>query len=199
MTNEIFTISRSTLTCPQGSTIFITGGSSGIGLETALLLHQIGNNNVVVVDRTDLHRSAPQSLISSPRFHYQKCDVTSWESQRAAFEATINKFGSIEAVFINAGIGEYGNQFFQDNLDQDGLLQEPDHKTVNIDLIGANYTMKLAIYYMKNRPSGKAKGGSIVLTTSLAGYLASTGAPLYSAAKHGIISRPNYGTFVSRN
>src|SRR5271170_4673529 len=34
---------------------------------------------------------------------------------------------------------------------------------------------------------GKGRGGSIVMTASLAGYLASAGAPLYSAAKHGIV------------
>ncbi|KAK1908379.1 hypothetical protein P3342_009228 [Pyrenophora teres f. teres] len=36
------------------------------------------------------------------------------------------------------------------------------------------------------RKNGK-EGGSIVLTASLAGYLASAGAPLYSAAKHGVV------------
>jgi NAD(P)-dependent dehydrogenase (short-subunit alcohol dehydrogenase family) len=51
--------------------------------------------------------------------------------------------------------------------------------------------VKLAIYWMrKDAEYGKGRGGSIVTTASfasLAGYLASTGAPLYSAAKHGIV------------
>jgi NAD(P)-dependent dehydrogenase (short-subunit alcohol dehydrogenase family) len=34
---------------------------------------------------------------------------------------------------------------------------------------------------------GKGRGGSVVMTASLAGYLASAGAPLYSAAKRGIV------------
>ncbi len=50
----------------------------------------------------------------------------------------------------------------------------------------ANDTVKLAIYWMrKDAKHGKGRGGSIVMTASLAGYLASAGAPLYSAAKHG--------------
>jgi NAD(P)-dependent dehydrogenase (short-subunit alcohol dehydrogenase family) len=48
----------------------------------------------------------------------------------------------------------------------------------------ANDTVKLAIYYL--RKNGQA-GGTIVLVASLAGYLASAGAGLYSAAKHGIV------------
>jgi NAD(P)-dependent dehydrogenase (short-subunit alcohol dehydrogenase family) len=39
----------------------------------------------------------------------------------------------------------------------------------------------------KRKGSGKGSGGSIVMTASLAGYLASAGAPLYSAAKHGVV------------
>ncbi|EXJ92979.1 hypothetical protein A1O3_01535 [Capronia epimyces CBS 606.96] len=185
MVLEPFTVSRDRLTGPRDSTVLITGGSSGIGLQTAILLHDLGNN-VIVLDRTQPHPSAPKSLISSPRFLYRQCDISSWKSQRAAFEAGFQKFGSIDGVFVNAGIAEYKDQFFGDELDQDGLLKEPDRRTLDIDLHAANDTTKLAIYYMKKRPD-RNKGGAIVMTASLAGYLASTGAPLYSAAKHGIV------------
>ena len=67
-------------------------------------------------------------------------------------------------------------------MDAEGKLKEPDRKTLDIDMNGASDTTKLAIFYLrKNR-----EGGSIVMTASLAGYLASAGAPLYSAAKHGM-------------
>ncbi|KAF2809747.1 uncharacterized protein BDZ99DRAFT_463514 [Mytilinidion resinicola] len=49
---------------------------------------------------------------------------------------------------------------------------------------GAADTVKLGIHYL--RKNGR-EGGAIVLTSSLAGYLASAGAPLYSAAKHGVV------------
>ncbi|KAK5311446.1 hypothetical protein LTR93_011720 [Exophiala xenobiotica] len=185
MTTQAFTVKHDKLSGPKDNTVLITGGSSGIGLQTAILLHDLGNN-VIVLDRTEPQSSAPKSLTSSPRFLYQNCDVTSWKSQRAAFEAGVKKFGAIDAVFINAGITEYKDQFFKDELDKDGLLKEPDRRTVDIDMHAANDTAKLAIYYLKNKGLGK-KGGSIVMTASLAGYLASAGAPLYSAAKHGIV------------
>jgi len=184
MANEAFTVSRDKLNGPRDSTILITGGCSGIGLQTAILLHDLGNN-VVVVDRAQPHPSAPAALLSSPRFLYQQADVTDWKSQRAAFEAAVKNFGSIDSVFVNAGIAEYKNQFFVDELDGDGLLKEPDKRVYNIDMNAANDTTRLAIYYLQNKKPGQKKGGSIVMTASLAGYLASAGAPQYNAAKHG--------------
>jgi len=184
MATQAFTISREQLKGPRDSTVLITGGSSGIGLQTALLLHDLGNN-VVVVDRKPPHPSTSHSLTSSPRFLFQQADITSWKSQRAAFEAAVQKFGGLDGVFVNAGVAEYGDQFFKDELDADGLLKEPDRRVVDIDLHAANDTAKLAIYYLRHQGAGPKKGGSIVMTASLAGYLASAGAPLYSAAKHG--------------
>jgi NAD(P)-dependent dehydrogenase (short-subunit alcohol dehydrogenase family) len=89
---------------------------------------------------------------------------------------------------VNAGIAEYKDQFFKDELDPDGQLAEPDRRTVDIDLHAANDTVMLAVYWMrKDANHGNGRGGSIAMTASLAGYLASAGAPLYSSAKHGIV------------
>jgi NAD(P)-dependent dehydrogenase (short-subunit alcohol dehydrogenase family) len=64
-------------------------------------------------------------------------------------------------------------------------LQEPDRRVYDVDLSAANDTLKLAIHYMRKKRTPGSQGGNIVMTASLAGYLASAGAPLYSAAKHG--------------
>lgn len=184
MATETFGISHSELSGPKSSTVLITGGSSGIGLQTTLLLHSVSEtNNIIVLDRQP-PQNAPQSLLKSPRFLFQQCDLTSWASQRSGFAAGVQKFGGIDHVFVNAGIAEYQDQFFKDELDGEGLLKGPDRRVIEIDMNAANDTVKLAIHHMRNRKDGK-KGGSIVLTASLAGYLASAGAPLYSAAKHG--------------
>ena len=84
-------------------------------------------------------------------------------------------------MFVNAGIAEYKDQFFNDELDVDGKLKEPDRRVLNVDMDAASDTTKLAIHYLRKNK----EGGAIVMTASLAGYLASAGAPLYSAAKHG--------------
>jgi NAD(P)-dependent dehydrogenase (short-subunit alcohol dehydrogenase family) len=185
--NKAFTITRESLTSPTNKTVVITGGSSGIGLNTAIILHGLGNN-IVIVDRQPPQKDAPASLTSSSRVLFQQCDITSWPSQRSAFENGYKKFGSIDGCFVNAGIAEYKDQFFQDELDSNGLLAEPDRRVIDIDMQAADDTVRLAIHYMRKK-TGANKGGSIVMTASLAGYLASAGAPLYSAAKHGTSRR----------
>jgi len=91
---------------------------------------------------------------------------------------------NVDGKPTTAGISEYKDQFFNDDLDSDGKLAQPDHRVLDIDLNAAADTVKLAIHFMRQHGGG---GGSIVITTSLAGYLASAGAPMYSAAKHGVV------------
>lgn len=193
MATEAFTIDPKSLKSPNNSVSLVTGGSSGIGLQTAVLLSKIcPNNKIVVLDRNPPTLLAPKELINSDRFLFLQCDLTFWPAQRAAFETAVLKFGSIDNVFVNAGIAEYKDQFFKDEMDESGKLKEPDRRVYTIDLNAANDTVKLALYHMRHRNDGK-KGGNIVMTASLAGYLASAGAPLYSAAKHGKSTSVNEG------
>ncbi|KAF2487812.1 hypothetical protein BDY17DRAFT_314672 [Neohortaea acidophila] len=196
MASPSFTLTPKTANPPRNKTILITGGGSGIGLATAHYLHEREyNNNVVAVD---LATNPPgvEELKLSPRFLYLQCDVTSWASQRSAFQRAADFFGRIDCVFVNAGLAEMGEQIFTDATDRQGQLQEPDRRTIDVDIRAVGDSLKLAVYHLRNdmdaktsqrRGSGRGQGGSIVMTASLAGYLASAGAPLYSAAKHGVV------------
>jgi NAD(P)-dependent dehydrogenase (short-subunit alcohol dehydrogenase family) len=184
---QTFTISRSDLKGPNSSVTLITGGAAGIGLQTALVLHSISpTNKVILLDRQPPNKEqAPKDFLDSDRVLALQCDITDWRSQREAFETGFQRFGAIDNVFVNAGIAEYKDQFFKDDLDDEGKLQEPDRRVYDVDLSAANDTLKLAIHYMRKKRSSGSQGGNVVMTASLAGYLASAGAPLYSAAKHG--------------
>lgn len=198
MASQPFSLTPGTANPPKDSTILITGGAGGIGLATALFLHQ-HNNNIICLDRpSSPPPTLPSHLTSSPRFLYLSCDVTSWSSQRSAFARGAAHFNNsgIDHVFINAGVAEIGEQIFTDRLDAQDELAEPNRTTIDVDIRAVGDSIKLAVYHLRNdgggglserKGSGKGKGGSIVMTASLAGYLASAGAPLYSAAKHGVV------------
>lgn len=193
---KTFNISRSDLKSPTDCVTLITGGAAGIGLQTALLLHDIcPNNKIILLDRQKPHpQQAPTLFIDSECVLALQCDLTDWNSQREAFEAAIQRFGQINNVFVNAGIAEYKDQFFKDEFDDQGKLREPDRRVYDVDLAAANDTVKLAIHYMRKNKNG----GNVVMTASLAGYLASAGAPLYSAAKHGPLFSFNIIPFLTR-
>lgn len=196
MASPAYSLTPETAHPPRHSTIVITGGASGIGLATAQYLHYGEyKNNVVVLDRAPNPASVSE-LKKSNRFLYIPCDVTDWVSQRNAFSKAATFFGRIDCVFVNAGIAELGEQIWTDEYDRNGDLEEPDRKCIDIDIRSVGDTLKLAMYHLRNdsdatsgkrKGSGKGQGGSIVMTASLAGYLASAGAPLYSAAKHGVV------------
>jgi NAD(P)-dependent dehydrogenase (short-subunit alcohol dehydrogenase family) len=178
---KVFSVELSQLKNLKNKVVLITGGASGIGLATAKLLTTLDpSNKVSIVDLAP----PPPSFLSASNTHqvlFQKCDITNWQSLRSAFANTAKHYGRIDAVFVNAGIAEYGDQFFDETLDETGQLKEPDRRVLKINLDAASDTVKLAIHHLRKNK----EGGSIIMTASLAGYLASAGAGLYSAAKHG--------------
>jgi len=84
----------------------------------------------------------------------------------------------VDLVFANAGIGETTN-YFTDNLDSHGNLQEPSSTLMDVNLRGMLYTIKLAWFAMKQQKSG----GSIVLTTSATAYVPWQSLAVYTSVK----------------
>lgn len=90
----------------SGRPIAITGASSGIGLATALACTRAGMPVTVAARRADRLAEVVQRIrAQGGRAIAVECDVTSPEQCRAVTERTIAEFGSIYAVFANAGYG----------------------------------------------------------------------------------------------
>lgn len=185
MPPKTFTLTPSSIsrTAFANNHVLITGGSSGIGLSTAELLLSF-NAKLTILDI-----NAPPA--TSPLHNHKSVlvvlgDIRDWKYQRAAFTQAVKHHGELAGVFVNAGIGENSDVFFTDELDKDGELKEIDHKVLDIDIRATADTVKLAIHHMRKNDGGKGSG-TIVCTASLAGYLASKGLPLYSAAKFGVV------------
>jgi len=171
------TVDQASLHGLANKTVIITGGASGIGLEAARLFYSLGSK--VVVADVNGPREEPEFLVSD-RVVFITCDITRWSSLLDVFHTAQLKFGAVDIVCANAGINEVGDQFFDLQLGSDGRPQEPDQRTVDVNLKGTINTVALAIYSMS------AHGGSIILTSSLGGYLGVPKMPLYVASKHGV-------------
>jgi NADP-dependent 3-hydroxy acid dehydrogenase YdfG len=146
----------------------ITGASSGIGAATARHAAQAGYRLVLAARSTDRLEQLASELGGAERALAVRCDVTEWEQQRAMVEAALERFGSLDVVFANAGFGAAR-----------GFLKEtPEYwrSMVLTNVYGAALTIRATMEELKR------SRGHFLLTGSVAGRRALPGS-LYSATK----------------
>jgi NAD(P)-dependent dehydrogenase (short-subunit alcohol dehydrogenase family) len=168
-------ISPSDLSCLANKVAIVTGGGSGIGLATAHLFAE-HEAHVVIADL-----KPPVTPVASSIF--AKCDVTIWADILSAFSLAQGKFGAVDILVANAGIGEIDGDIFHDEYDATGQLKEPTYRTLDINLVGVMSCVKVAVSHFRKQ----GRQGRIVMTASTAGYMSEPGVPIYSAAKHGVV------------
>lgn len=149
----------------------ITGGASGIGLATAKKLLGEGSN-VVLVDRNQDVSNIAKSL--SNNCIGIRCDVSSDTDVQKCVNEVIEKFGHIDYLVANAGIGGGPNKAHEVSVDEWNKV------------IGVNQT---GIFLMNKYVIGemlKTGGGAIVNTSSMYGLVGTTMSFAYSASKGAI-------------
>ena len=81
-----------------GQVVFITGGTSGLGADTAELFVEEGARVFVV----DLAERDILKRLGGSNAHFQKCDVSSPEDCENAIKACIEQYGRLDVLFHNA-------------------------------------------------------------------------------------------------
>lgn len=155
-------------------TALITGGSKGIGLGIARALVVEGMNvaitgrDKVAIEKavTELNTIRPSAVIGI------QADVRDLSSQQKAVEQVLSKWGSLDVLIANAGLGYFAP------VDQ--LTVEQWNEIIDTNLTGAFYSIKAAVDALK-----KSKGYIITLS-SLAGTNFFAGASAYNASKFGL-------------
>lgn len=148
----------------------ITGASKGIGFGIAEALLKLGVKVVITSRSQESADEAAQKLgggvlaIAS--------DVKNWESQQKAVEQTISKFGQLDFLIANAGVGHFAPI--------DEMDPELWHDTIDTNLTGVFYSVKAAI------PALKESKGYIITISSLAGTNFFPEASAYNASKFGL-------------
>ena len=148
-------------------TMVITGASSGIGAATARMAASQGWSLVLAARSRDRLDSLVAG-IGGDRALAVTCDVNDWDDQQALAAAAIERFGSIDSVFANAGFGGPGGFT--------GSTPEAWREMVLTNVYGAALTVRATLDHLKESK------GHLLLTGSVAGRKAIPGS-LYSCTK----------------
>jgi NAD(P)-dependent dehydrogenase (short-subunit alcohol dehydrogenase family) len=150
----------------------ITGGAGGIGKATAKLFLQEGAKVVIVDISKDILEKASFEL-NHENLSYCVADVSKAEDNQKFVEHTLEVYDKIDVFFANAGIegtsrpiDEYPNEIFD--------------KVIAVNLKGVWLGCKHVIPKMK-------QGGSVMITSSVAGLKGFAGLGAYVATKHAVI------------
>jgi NAD(P)-dependent dehydrogenase (short-subunit alcohol dehydrogenase family) len=161
----------------EGKVGLVTGGTSGIGRDTAVLFAKVGAK-VVVAGRREPEGEETIELIRAAGGDglFVKTDVSKASEVDALIQKAGEKFGRLDIAFNNAGVeGVWLPIVRQSEEDWD--------RTIGINLKGVWLCMKYEIRQMLRQGGG----GAIVNMASINGLIGAAGAAAYSASKHGVI------------
>lgn len=155
----------------------VTGGGSGIGRATALILAREGSRVMVGdVSEPDGEETVRMIRKDGGEAEFLRADVARSADAEALVAAAVAKFGRLDCAFNNAGIA--GSQ----HKTADYSEEEWD-RIIAVNLKGVWLCMRAEIRQF----SAQRSKGAIVNTASAAGLVAAHSMPVYTAAKHGVV------------
>lgn len=156
----------------ENKVVVITGGSSGLGAETARHLVQAGAKVVLGARRLDRLWALAQELDLGAEVIVQT-DVTDRAQVQALVARAVETHGRIDVMLNNAGVMPLAplETLRVDEWDQ----------TIDVNVKGVLYGIAAALPHMKVQ-----KSGQIINVSSVAGHLVSAGGVVYSASKFAV-------------
>lgn len=150
----------------DGLVALVTGGASGIGAAIAAELVR-GGAQVAVLD-------LEADQVDEPLAGFT-CDVADDASVRAAVQGVVDRFGGLDIVINNAGIGAQGT--VADNDDAEW------HRAFDINVVGMVRVSRAALPHLR-----ASQAAAIVNTCSIAATAGLPQRALYSATKGAVLS-----------
>lgn len=156
----------------KNSTILITGGTSGIGLEFVKQLTAIGST-IIVTGRS--LRALHETKMKFPGIHIFQSDVTRPEDIESLFTQVTKQFPDLNIVMNNAGVMRL--------IDLEDTSKELEDVTREIN---ANLTGTIQMVHQFLPHLMKKKSAAIVNVSSAIAFMPYSSAPIYSASKSGV-------------
>lgn len=154
----------------DGKVAIVTGASSGIGKAIAERYSWEGADVVVA----DVNQEDGEELAEQIDGVFMECDVSNWENVKQVVEDTVEKYGKLDIIVNNAGIGSV------ETIEEMGI---EDYETIrSVDLDGVVYGCKAAAPHLKETE------GTIINMASIYGLVGDVGATAYNAAKGGVVN-----------
>ncbi|MBD3195655.1 MAG: SDR family oxidoreductase [Candidatus Lokiarchaeota archaeon] len=153
----------------------LTGAASGIGRATAKLFFDEGAILILSdIDEKGLNETFELLGENNARVSIMKVDVREPDEVKEMIEYTINEYGRIDVLIVNAGVVRVGpvEEFPDEDYD---LL-------INVNLKGTYYSCKYAIPHFK-----KQKFGSIITLASVAAHIGQVNHANYCSTKAGVL------------
>lgn len=154
----------------EGKVVLLTGAAGGLGSCEAALFHRLGAKVMLTDIRVEAVSMVAKAIGDGAAYaELDTRDETEWAS---GVQATLERFGKIDALVNNAGIYFAGGA-----LD---LTPEVARQVIDTNLIGAILGLRATA------PCLAKPGGSVVLISSVAGVQGHSQALAYSASKWGL-------------
>jgi 2-keto-3-deoxy-L-fuconate dehydrogenase len=150
----------------NGLVALVTGGASGIGAATATLLQQRGGR-VAILDRSI--EGAPDGVLAIP------CDVTDTAAVNSAVTVVAERFGGLDIVVNNAGIGAIGD--ISDNSDDEWA------RLLDINVTGIARVTRAALPHLR-----RSRHPAVVNMCSVVAFVGVKQRALYSASKGAVLA-----------
>ena len=153
---------------------FVTGGSKGIGYGVAAALMQQGVNVAITSRSQESADEAAAQLneTGSGEAMGVAADVRDMDSQQQAVDQVLQKWGQIDVLVANAGLGHFASI--------EDMTAEQWNEVIDTNLTGAFYSIKASLAALK-----KSKG-YIITISSLAGTNFFAQGSAYNASKFGL-------------
>ena len=161
----------------ENKVALITGGTTGIGRDTAVLFAKHGAK-VVFTGRRETEGNETLNLVRAAGGDglFLKSDVSKASDVQSIVQKTVEKFGRLDVAFNNAGVeGTLGPLIDQTEENWDYVH--------NINLKGLWLSLKYEVQQMLKQ----GRGGAIVNMSSVAGLIGAAGLGVYIASKHGVL------------
>lgn len=152
---------------------YITGGSKGIGLGIAHKLIETGFRVAISGRNIETLEAVKKELGNSDRILTLVSDVSIYTNEQDAIAKIIEKFGQLDLVVANAGVGHFAPI--------DEMEVEQWHQMMNVNLNGVFHTLKASVEALK-----QSKGYYISIA-SLAGTNFFASGAGYNATKFGVV------------